>query len=89
MKRLPAQRVYSREFDPVFFDLPLTVRGQVMKIIRELGEGLDRFPHERLEGLRGFRIRAGDHRVIYDFDVARNILFLGSLGHRSKIYKDR
>lgn len=89
MKRLPAQRVYSKEFDSVFFELPETVRAQVMKKLRELGEGLDQFPHERLQGLRGFRIRAGDYRVIYDFDASRNILFLGSLGHRSKIYKAR
>ena len=73
----------------MFFDLPQPVRGQVMKKICELGERLDQFPHERLQGLRGFRIRAGDCRVIYDFDAARNILLLGSLGHRSQIYKGR
>lgn len=82
-----AQEVYSREFDQVFFSLPPNVRRQVVGKIRELGSRLNSFSHQRLQGRPEFRLRVGDYRVIYEFDIARNILYLVTLGNRRDVYR--
>lgn len=82
-----AQEVYSREFDQVFFSLPANIRWQIVGKIRELGSRLASFPHQRLQGRPEFRLRSGDYRVIYEFDVARNILYLVTLGNRRDVYR--
>jgi mRNA interferase RelE/StbE len=82
-----AQEVYAREFDSRFDKLDLRMRQQILSKIRELGLRLDQFPHQRLQGRTEYRLRAGDYRVIYDFDLANNILYLITLGHRREIYR--
>lgn len=34
-----------------------------------------------------FKLRVGDYRVIYEFNVERNELFLLTVGNRRDIYK--
>ena len=82
-----AQEVYSREFDAVFFQLPVHVRSQIEAKITELGGRLEQFPHHRLQGRDEFRLRVGDYRVIYEFELERNILYLVTLGNRREVYR--
>jgi mRNA interferase RelE/StbE len=82
-----ATEVYSREFDSVFFKLPLDARELVEDKIADLGSDLSRFPHHRLQGRSEYRLRAGVYRVIYEFDRQKNILYLIAIGHRREVYK--
>ena len=82
-----ATEIYSREFDAIFFRLPPQVQGRILARIRELGRRLDDFPHGRLPGRAEFRLRVGDYRIIYTFDVRRNELSLVTLGHRREVYR--
>lgn len=82
-----AQEVYAREFDARFDRLTPNVRNQIQAKIRELGARLDQFPHQRLQGRAEYRLRVADYRVIYEFDLQRNILYLITLGHRREIYR--
>lgn len=82
-----ATEIYSREFDAIFFKLPSAVRTRIIGDVRDLGRRLDSFPHRRLQGRPEFRLRVGDYRVIYFFDVRRNELFLSTLGHRRDVYR--
>ena len=82
-----AQEVYSREFDSVFFKLDVRIRQQIESKIMEVGSRLRQFPHHRLKGSAEFRLRVGDYRVIYQFDLQRNVIFLIAVGHRREIYK--
>ena len=82
-----ATEIYSHEFDSIFSQLPPGVRGRVQEKIRVLGSRLNNFPHERLLGRPEFRLRVGDYRVIYEFDLERNELFLATLGHRRDVYR--
>ena len=83
----PAQHVYSREFDKIFFPLQPELRAQIVARITEMGSRLDRFPHHRLTNRSECRLRVGDWRVIYEFELQRNIIYLITLGHRGKIYR--
>lgn len=82
-----AQVVYSREFDAVFFQLSARNRSLIEAKIAEAGADLRGFAHHRLRGRDEYRLRAGDYRIIYDFDAQKNILYLFTVGHRREIYK--
>ncbi len=52
-----------------------------------MGACLDSYPHVRLTGLNSFRIRIGDYRVVYDFDLAKGVIHLVAVGHRREVYR--
>ena len=82
-----ATEVYAREFDAVFFALPHGTQDRIEAKIREMGRRLEDFPHVRLQGRPEFRLRVGDYRIIYKFDLVRNELYLVTLGHRRDVYR--
>jgi mRNA interferase RelE/StbE len=65
----------------------IAVRERIESRIRQLGGHLESFPHTRLQWRPEFRLRIGDYRVIYEFDLTRNELFLVTLGHRREVYR--
>jgi mRNA interferase RelE/StbE len=82
-----ATEIYSKEFDQIFSRLPPNVRSRIIEKLRLLGRQLDSFSHERLQGRPEFRIRVGDYRVIYRFDLDSNHLYMVTLGHRRDVYR--
>ena len=80
-----ATQRFSRELDAVLARLPSVARALVLEKIAAMGLQLDRFPHYRMNGRDEYRLRVGDHRLIYDFDRAQNII---ALGHRREIYRE-
>jgi mRNA interferase RelE/StbE len=86
---LPAQQVFSREFDADFFRLPDAIQNLIEAKIDDLATRLATHPHQRLQGNANFRLRVGDYRIIYDFDLGAGILFLKLVGHRREVYRWR
>ena len=82
-----ATEIYAREFDSVFLKLSPSIRNLIEGKINDLGSRLSEYPHHRLKGRSEYRLRAGDYRVIYEFDEPQNILYLLTLGHRREIYR--
>jgi mRNA interferase RelE/StbE len=82
-----ATQVYYASFDAAFFKLPPALRARVEEKIDEIGSKLGSFPHHRLKGSNRFRLRVGDYRVIYTFDVEQNKIHLLAIGHRREIYR--
>jgi len=83
----PALQVFSRDFDADFFGLPTDVQTRIQARIDQLGLTLDRFPHVRMTGIDCYRLRIGDYRVIYGFDLSRGLLNLLAVGHRREVYR--
>jgi len=83
-----AQEIYAAEFDRIFFKLPEQVRARLEAKIAELGTKLNSFPHHRLKGSSDCRLRVGDYRVIYHFDLPKNLLYLVTVGNRREIYRN-
>ena len=71
-----AIQIYYTRFDAAFFELPLQVRARIESKVDEMGLRLATFPHHRLAGSNRYRLRVGDYRIIYAFDIAGNILHL-------------
>jgi len=86
MKTSPAQQIFAREFDSDYFLLSKNLQELIQRKIDQMGAHLATFPHTRLQGAAGnYRLRVGDYRVIYAFDLARNVVFLKLVGHRREV----
>ncbi|MBI3417642.1 MAG: type II toxin-antitoxin system RelE/ParE family toxin [Verrucomicrobia bacterium] len=66
----------------------MATQARIEARIDDLGLRLGAFPHHRLKGSNRYRVRAGDYRVIYTFDVQQNVIHLLAVGHRREIYRD-
>ena len=82
-----ATQVWSQAFSKAFDALPAGVRTRVAEAIDSPGRKLALGAHHRLQGTDAFRLRVGDYRVIYDFDLMKQRLDLLFVGHRREIYK--
>lgn len=83
-----ALQIYYSGFDSAFFKLPLQVQSRIERKLDDMGLRLKTFSHHRLKGHDRFRLRVGDHRIIYTFDAERNIIHLLAVGNRREIYRD-
>ena len=52
-----------------------------------MGARLESFPHKRLESRREFKLRLGDYRMLYEFDLNQGRIYLHYVGHRRDIYE--
>ena len=82
-----ALQIWSHTYSRAFDQLPTSVRQAVERKVDSLGSQLGSFPHHRLTGRPECRMRVGDYRVLYEFDVEAGRLFLHYVGHRREIYK--
>ncbi len=82
-----ATQVYYADFDSVFFKMSPALQARIQTRIDEVGARLNAFPHHRLKASNRFRLRVGDYRIIYTFDLSHNTLHLLALGHRREIYR--
>jgi len=42
---------------------------------------------QKLKGRGGWRIRAGDYRVVYDIDDSVRTMMIVNIGHRREVYR--
>lgn len=82
-----ALQIWSPTFSRAFDNLPPAVRAIVEAKVDEMGTRLEKFPHQRLQGRPEFKLRVGDYRVLYEFDVKLGHIYLHYVGHRREIYK--
>ena len=82
-----ALQIWSPTFSRSFDDLPASVRAAVERKVDEMGTRLESFPHKRLQGRPEFKLRVGDYRVLYEFDVKLGRIYLHYVGNRREIYK--
>jgi len=82
-----ATQIASRKFDARSFALPAGMQTRLQTRIHSLGVRLAHSLHFRMQGADTFRLRVGDYRIIYQFDIQRNELYMITLGHRRDIYK--
>jgi mRNA interferase RelE/StbE len=83
-----ATQIFTREFDGVFLRLPPTIQAHIQRKIDAMGLRLATFQHYRMVGSDKFRLRVGDYRVIYRFDLAKGEIYLVATGHRREIYRN-
>jgi mRNA interferase RelE/StbE len=67
--------------------LDSSVRPRVEQTIRTLAGDPRRSGCVKLTGRDGWRIRAGDYRVIYEIDDPRTTVTILHIGHRRDVYR--
>jgi mRNA interferase RelE/StbE len=67
--------------------LPAGIQQQIQSKIDGLGCNLRGFAHHRMQGVDAFRLRVGDFRIIYQFNMEKNELILIAAGNRRDVYK--
>jgi mRNA interferase RelE/StbE len=82
-----ALQIWSPTFSKAFDSLPETVRQALQTKIDEMGTRLDTYPHKRLQGRPEFKLRVGDYRLLYEFDLKLGRIYLHYVGNRREIYK--
>jgi len=82
-----ALQIWSPTFSKAFDSLPAPVRDAIQRNVDDMGLRLANFPHQKLQGRPEFKLRAGDYRVLYEFDVNQGRIYLHYVGHRREIYK--
>jgi mRNA interferase RelE/StbE len=82
-----ALQIWSPTFSKAFDSLPAPVRDAVQRKVDEMGARLGNFPHQRLQGRPEFKLRVGDYRVLYEFDVNQGRIDLHYVAHRREIYR--
>jgi mRNA-degrading endonuclease RelE of RelBE toxin-antitoxin system len=70
-----ALQIWSPTFSKAFDSLPSSVRELVQRKVDEMGGRLE------------FKLRVGDYRVLYEFDVKQGRIYLHYVGNRRDIYK--
>jgi mRNA-degrading endonuclease RelE of RelBE toxin-antitoxin system len=83
----PALQIWSHVYCRHFDSLPPAVQRDITGKVDELGTRLDTWPHNRLRGCTEFRLRVGNYRVLYDFDLTTGRLYLLYVGHRREVYR--
>ena len=71
-----ALQIWSPTFSRAFDALPTSVRADVQRKVDEMGTRLEMFSHQRLQGRAEFKLRVGDYRVLYEFDVKLGRIYL-------------
>jgi Cytotoxic translational repressor of toxin-antitoxin stability system len=82
-----ALQIWSPTFSKAFDSLPVHIRMLSSGKVDEMGAQLRNFSHQRLQGWPEFKLRVGDYRVLYEFDVKQGRIYQHYVGHRREIYK--
>ena len=81
--------MYDIIFDEVAIDflniLPKEIKERIFKKILSAKENPLHF-FERLTGLHGYKLRAGDYRIIADIDSGQKKIKIILVGHRKNVY---
>ena len=82
-----ATQIFYTGFDRAFVALSPELRMRIHEAIDDMGTRLGMYPHHRLTGSDRFRLRVGDYRIIYTFNIAVGEIHLLAVGHRREIYR--
>jgi len=62
-------------------------RRRITRRINALGDEPRPSACEKLSGQARYRVRQGDHRVVYEVDDKRRIVTIVKVGHRRDVYR--
>lgn len=82
-----ALQIWSHTFARSFDALPPNWRDAARRSVDDMGARLGNLPHCRLKGRPEFRLRVGNYRVLYEFDISLGRIYLHYVGHRREIYR--
>jgi mRNA interferase RelE/StbE len=64
-----------------------SIVGRIHPILSSLGREPRPAGSQKLVGLEAYRIRVGDHRVLYEIDDAARVIVVIRVRHRREVYR--
>jgi mRNA interferase RelE/StbE len=80
-------QIWSATYSKAFDALPASTRNSVQRKVDDMGTRLASFSHQRLNGRPECKLRVGDYRVLYEFDLNLGRIYLHYVGHRRETYR--
>ena len=77
----------ARGFQKQLDRLDSHVQRRVIEKVEELDANLRAWRHERLQGRPEYKLRVGDWRVLYQFDLPKNEVHRLTVRHRREVYR--
>lgn len=77
----------SSKADRQLRKLPEPIHEFLLRKIENLENDPFPFGSQKLAGREGWRLRAGDYRILYTVETKKQALTILSLGHRREIYR--
>ncbi len=83
---------YLVEYEPEAVDdlskFTSSIQKRIINKITWLSENFEQIQHQSLKGNLSefYKLRVGDYRIIYEFNVEEKIIFIDKIGHRKDIY---
>ena len=79
--------LFKKSAEKELLSLPKPLAKRIFQKISLLAENPHGQGSQKLEKGRGYRIRIGDHRVVYAIDKKRKTVFIIKIGHRREVYR--
>jgi mRNA interferase RelE/StbE len=79
--------VPSKVFQKQFANLDAQTQRRIVAKVEQVDRELRTWRHERLQSRSEYKLRVGDWRVLYDFDLPTNRLLLLAVRHRREVYR--
>lgn len=82
---------FTSEAEADLLNLNKSIAQRILKKLRRLAENFDMIAPEPLTGQwQGlFKLRVGDYRVLYTFDLVEHSILIHLVKHRREVYKTR
>lgn len=64
-----------------------SIVGRIHPVLSALGKEPRPAGSQKLVGLEAYRIRVGDHRVLYEIDDAARVIVVIRIRHRREVYR--
>ncbi|MCX6773690.1 MAG: type II toxin-antitoxin system RelE/ParE family toxin [Candidatus Micrarchaeota archaeon] len=78
--------IYSPEALKQLEKLEKDIRERIITALERLRIRPESCDIKKLTGMRGYRFRVGDYRVIFDMEKERLMILVLKIGHRKNIY---
>ena len=59
---------------------------RIIKLVKDFSTDPRKKQFKKLKSGKGFRLRAGDYRIIFDFDQNTKTIQILKIGHRKNVY---
>lgn len=67
--------------------LELLTSQRIIQLVKTFSENPRTKQFKKLKGEKAFRLRAGDYRILFDFDSKTETIQILEIGHRKNIYE--
>jgi mRNA interferase RelE/StbE len=79
--------VFARTAERELEKLSTENQVRIARSIRGLEENAFPATAKRLKGREEFRIRVGDHRILYTIEHKSRVVTISAIGHRREVYR--